>query len=147
VADELRGEGLDAAAIHGGLPQQKRQRVLDRFAEGRLPVLVATNVAARGLDIDDVDVVMHFDPPSDAKTFLHRSGRTARAGRPGMVVTLVEWDQEIPVRTLQNEAGLDHEMVKLYSNDERLDDLWAWDPPRRDLAAERAARRKARKRR
>jgi superfamily II DNA/RNA helicase len=90
---------------------------------------------------------MHFDPPSDAKTFLHRSGRTARAGRPGMVVTLVEWDQEIPVRTLQNEAGLDHEMVKLYSNDERLDDLWAWDPPRRDLAAERAARRKARKRR
>jgi superfamily II DNA/RNA helicase len=147
VADELRGEGLDAAAIHGGLPQQKRQRVLDRFAEGRLPVLVATNVAARGLDIDDVDLVMHYDAPSDAKTFLHRSGRTARAGRPGMVVTLVEWDQEIPVRTLQNEAGLDHEMVKFYSNDDRLDDLWSWDPPRRDLEAERAARRKSRRRR
>ena len=145
VADELRAEGVEAAAIHGGLPQQKRQRVMDRFADGRLPVLVATNVAARGLDIDDVDLVVHYDPPSDAKTFLHRSGRTARAGRPGMVATLVEWDQEIPVRTLQNEAGLDHEMVKLYSNDDRLDDLWAWEPPRRDLVAEKAARKKARR--
>lgn len=149
VADELRSEGVDAAAIHGGLPQQKRQRVLDRFSEGKLPVLVATNVAARGLDIDEVDIVMHFDPPADAKTFLHRSGRTARAGKAGLVVTLVEWDQEIPVRTLQNEAGLDHEMVKMYSNDDRLDDLWSWDPPRRDLEAERAersARRRGRRR-
>jgi superfamily II DNA/RNA helicase len=94
-----------------------------------------------------VDVVMHYDPPSDSKTFLHRSGRTARAGRAGMVVTLVEWDQEIPVRTLQNEAGLDHEMVKVYSNDDRLDDLWSWEPPRRDLEAERTARRRSRRRR
>ncbi len=145
VADELRAEGVEAAAIHGGLPQVKRQRVMERFSDGRLPVLVATNVAARGLDIDDVDLVVHYDPPADAKTFLHRSGRTARAGRPGMVATLIEWDQEIPVRTLQNEAGLDHEMTKIYSNDDRLDDLWSWDPPRRDLDAERAARRKARK--
>lgn len=147
VADALVGEGVQAAAIHGGLPQQKRQRELDRFANGSLSVLVATNVAARGLDIEDVDVVMHYDPPSDSKTFLHRSGRTARAGRAGMVVTLVEWDQEIPVRTLQNEAGLDHEMVKVYSNDDRLDDLWSWEPPRRDLEAERIARRRSRRRR
>jgi superfamily II DNA/RNA helicase len=145
VADQLRAEGVDAAALHGGLPQQQRQKVLDRFSEGKLSVLVATNVAARGLDIEDIELVVHYDPPEDAKTYLHRSGRTARAGRPGMVVTLVEWDQEIPVRTLQNEAGLDHEMVKLYSNDARLDDLWAWDPPRRDLVAERADRKKQRR--
>ncbi len=145
VAADLRDAGVEARAIHGDLPQHKRQEALDRFTQGRTPVLVATNVAARGLDIDDVDLVLHFDPPSDAKTFLHRSGRTARAGRPGMVVTLAEWDQETAVQAMQREAELDHEIVKMYSTDERLDDLWAWNPPMRDDKPVPRSRRRRRR--
>ncbi|NND83530.1 MAG: DEAD/DEAH box helicase [Acidimicrobiia bacterium] len=144
VAGDLRDAGVQARAIHGDLPQAKRQQALDRFTEGKTPVLVATNVAARGLDIDDVDLVIHYDPPSDAKTFLHRSGRTARAGRSGMVVTLAEWDQETAVQAMQREAELDHEIVKMYSSDDRLDDLWAWDPPRRAPEPKRSKRRRRR---
>lgn len=144
VAGDLRDAGVQARAIHGDLPQAKRQQALDRFTEGKTPVLVATNVAARGLDIDDVDLVVHYDPPSDAKTFLHRSGRTARAGRSGMVVTLTEWDQETAVQAMQREAELDHEIVKMYSSDDRLDDLWAWDPPRRAPEPKRSKRRRRR---
>ncbi|UCG39928.1 MAG: DEAD/DEAH box helicase [Acidimicrobiia bacterium] len=144
VAGDLRDAGVQARAIHGDLPQAKRQQALDRFTEGKTPVLVATNVAARGLDIDDVDLVIHYDPPSDAKTFLHRSGRTARAGRSGMVVTLTEWDQETAVQAMQREAELDHEIVKMYSSDDRLDDLWAWEPPRRAPEPKRSKRRRRR---
>lgn len=145
VAGDLRDAGVDARPIHGDLPQNKRQEALDRFTDGRTRVLVATNVAARGLDIDDVSLVIHFDPPSDAKTFLHRSGRTARAGRPGMVVTLAAWDQETAVQAMQREAELDHELVKMYSSDERLDDLWAWDPPMRDAKPAPHNRRRRRR--
>jgi superfamily II DNA/RNA helicase len=144
VAGDLQDAGVRARAIHGDLPQNKRQQALDQFTDGQTPVLVATNVAARGLDIDDVDLVIHYDPPSDAKTFLHRSGRTARAGRSGMVVTLAEWDQETAVQALQREAELDHELVKMYSSDDRLDDLWAWDPPRRAPEVKRSRRRRRR---
>src|ERR1700753_3692735 len=82
---KLVESGVDAAAIHGDLRQQAREKALARFSEGKLAVLVATDVAARGLHIDDVDVVIHYDPPSDHKTYLHRSGRTARAGESGVV--------------------------------------------------------------
>jgi superfamily II DNA/RNA helicase len=102
---------------------------LQRFAEGRIHVLVATNVAARGLHIDGVDVVIHFDPPDDPKTYLHRSGRTARAGEEGLVVTLVEWDQVNEVLGIQRRADLNVPIVKMFSNDERLADLSAWEPP------------------
>ncbi len=128
VASNLQKEGVDAAAIHGDLRQQIRERTLARFAAGQLSVLVATNVAARGLHIDEIDVVIHYDPPDDYKSFLHRSGRTARAGEDGLVVTLVEWDQSEDVYRLQQKTGLNSEIVKMYSNDPRLDDLASFKP-------------------
>ena len=77
-----------------------RERALDDFQNGRLPVLVATDVAARGLHIDDVEIVVHYDPPQDHKAYLHRSGRTARAGESGIVVTLVLWNEELEIKRL-----------------------------------------------
>jgi superfamily II DNA/RNA helicase len=128
VSEALRKEGVDATAIHGDRRQSDREKALARFSSGKLPVLVATNVAARGLHIDDVDVVIHHDPPSDYKSFIHRSGRTARAGESGLVVTLVEWDQITDVQRLQRASGLHQEIVKMFSNDPRLADLSAFQP-------------------
>jgi len=129
LSRDLRELGVNAAPIHGDLPQKKREQSLKRFADGDVKVLVATNVAARGLHIDGVDVVVHFDPPDDPKTYLHRSGRTARAGEEGLVVTLVEWDQVNEVLSIQRRAELNVPIVKMFSNDERLADLAAWEPP------------------
>ncbi|MCZ7531943.1 MAG: DEAD/DEAH box helicase [Acidimicrobiia bacterium] len=120
---------IAAAPIHGDLPQVKRERSLQRFSDGKVGVLVATNVAARGLHIDGVDVVIHYDPPDDPKTYLHRSGRTARAGESGLVVTLVEWDQVNEVLGIQRRANLNIPIVKMFSNDERLAVLAEWEPP------------------
>lgn len=133
VSSDLRAEGVDATAIHGDRRQSDREKALSRFSKGDLKVLVATNVAARGLHIDDVDVVIHYDPPQDYKSFIHRSGRTARAGEEGLVVTLVEWDQIQEVERLQRASGLHQEIVKMYSNDPRLADLVAFEPPRREF--------------
>ena len=129
LSRDLRELGVVAAPIHGDLPQKKREQSLSRFADGGVNVLVATNVAARGLHIDGVDVVIHFDPPDDPKTYLHRSGRTARAGEEGLVVTLVEWDQVNEVLGIQRRADLNVPIVKMFSNDERLADLATWEPP------------------
>lgn len=129
LAKDLRDLGVSTALIHGDLPQKKREQSLSRFTDGAVTVLVATNVAARGLHIDGVDVVVHFDPPDDPKTYLHRSGRTARAGEDGLVVTLVEWDQVNEVLGIQRRADLNVPIVKMFSNDERLADLAAWQPP------------------
>jgi superfamily II DNA/RNA helicase len=146
VAKEMRDEGVQAMAIHGDLPQRKREQALNGFAEGRNPVLVATNVAARGLHIEGVDIVIHFDPPEDPKMYLHRSGRTARAGEAGLVVTLVEWDQVNEVIKIQREAGLNIPMIKMFSNDERLADLTSWQPPE-DQAPIRSSQRSLGRRR
>ena len=128
LVNKLLDEGIRAQAIHGDLRQNIREKALDRFAQGKLPVLVATDVAARGIHVDDVEVVIHYDPPSDHKTYLHRSGRTARAGTKGLVVTLSLWDQELIVKRLQKRVGLDISLVEMFSNDERLTDLSNWDP-------------------
>ncbi len=88
VAHSLADLGIAAEAIHGDLPQPVRERVLHKFADGSLPVLVATDVAARGIDIDDIGAVIHYEPAKDSKDYLHRSGRTARAGRDGWAITL-----------------------------------------------------------
>ncbi len=129
VARDLRAEGIEARAIHGDMHQSKREKALAAFADGTTPVLVATNVAARGLHIDDVDIVVHYDPPDDPKTYLHRSGRTARAGESGLVVTLVEWDQVNEVIAIQRRADLNEPIVKMFSNDARLEDLAGFEPP------------------
>ncbi len=129
LSRDLRELDVVAAPIHGDLPQKKREQSLSRFSAGDVRVLVATNVAARGLHIDGIDVVVHFDPPDDPKTYLHRSGRTARAGEEGLVVTLVEWDQVNEVLGIQRRADLNIPIVKMFSNDERLADLASWEPP------------------
>jgi superfamily II DNA/RNA helicase len=128
LARDLEKEGVRAAAIHGDLRQAHREKSLADFSAGKLPVLVATDVAARGLHIDDVDTVIHYDPPSDHKTYLHRSGRTARAGESGVVVTFVLWDQELEVKRMQKRVGLVQPIIEVFSNDDRLDDLTAWPP-------------------
>jgi len=124
---QLLTEKVRAAAIHGDLRQNLRERALADFSDGKLPVLVATDVAARGIHVDDVDVVIHYDPPEDQKAYLHRSGRTARAGESGVVATLVLWDQELEVKRLLTRLGLDQPIVEVFSNDPRLADLAAWE--------------------
>jgi superfamily II DNA/RNA helicase len=136
---QLGGEGVSAAAIHGDLPQRVRERALKRFADGELAVLVATDVAARGIHVDEVDVVVHYDPPEDSKTYLHRSGRTARAGARGVVVTLALWNEELEVRRLQKRIGLDQEQIEVFSNDPRLKDLSRWSDPEDGTGAGEAA--------
>jgi superfamily II DNA/RNA helicase len=93
LAENLQAVGIKAEPIHGGLPQAARRRALEAFTDARSPVLVATDVAARGIHVDDVSLVIHYDPPADHKTYLHRSGRTARAGAGGVVVSLLLPDQ------------------------------------------------------
>ncbi|MBT4676974.1 MAG: DEAD/DEAH box helicase [Acidimicrobiaceae bacterium] len=128
ITGKLIDEGVTASAIHGDLRQSQREKALSDFQDGRIKCLVATDVAARGIHVDDVDVVIHYDPPSDAKTYVHRSGRTARAGESGVVVSLVLWDEELEIRKLLRRLGMKLPIVEVYSNDARLDDLMAWDP-------------------
>lgn len=129
LARDLEDLGVKAAAIHGDLPQRAREKALKHFADGKLHALVASDVAARGLDIDEIDTVIHWDPAPDHKTYLHRSGRTARAGTDGLAVTLLLWNEEMPVKLLQRRLGLEtHPIVEMFSNDPRLADLAGWDP-------------------
>jgi superfamily II DNA/RNA helicase len=99
-----------------------------------LPVLVATDVAARGIDVDGIDVVIHFDPPEDHKAYLHRSGRTARAGREGLVVSLLLWNEQLDVDRIQRRLGLAVPVVEMFSNDPRLRNLRGWDPAAAQVA-------------
>ena len=125
LARSLARENVRAAPIHGNLRQSAREKSLRAFTTGRTPVLVATDVAARGIHVDEVDVVVQYDPPSDHKTYLHRAGRTARAGESGVVVTLSLWDEELPVRRIQRRLGLSEPIVEMFSNDPRLTALSA----------------------
>jgi superfamily II DNA/RNA helicase len=113
LAKQLSKMGAEAAAIHGNLAQNARQRALTGFATGRTRVLVATDVAARGIHVDDVDLVVHFDPPNDSKSYLHRSGRTARAGAKGTVVSFVEPQQENAVTRLHRDARVTSTSVRV----------------------------------
>jgi superfamily II DNA/RNA helicase len=126
LVEQLQRERVRAAAIHGDLRQSSREKALLDFTTSKLPVLVATDVAARGLDIEDVDVVVHYDPPEDHKAYLHRSGRTARAGGRGVVATLVLWDQILDVERIQTRLGLVAPMDEIFSNDPRLANLSGW---------------------
>ena len=127
LARDLVRENVKAAPIHGDLRQAAREKSLRQFIAGELPVLVATDVAARGIHVDDVDVVVQFDPPGEHKTYVHRSGRTARAGESGVVVTLSLWDEELDVKRIQRRLELDEPIVEMFSNDARLRDLLGWE--------------------
>ena len=94
LVHKLKAKGVRAEAMHGDMPQQARQRALARFDAGKADVLIATDVAARGLDLDRIGHVINFDPPVDDKSYVHRVGRTARAGRSGTGVTLVTTQQQ-----------------------------------------------------
>ncbi len=106
LAKQLTTVGVDAAAIHGGLSQGKRDRALAGFKSYKVEALIATDVAARGIHVDAVACVVHFDPPVDAKTYVHRSGRTGRAGATGTVVSFVAPDQRASSRTLRRDLGI-----------------------------------------
>jgi superfamily II DNA/RNA helicase len=106
LAKQLTQAGIPAVELHGNLSQQARERNLAAFSEGRCRVLVATDIAARGIHVDEVAIVVHVDPPTEHKAYLHRSGRTARAGSSGAVVTLALPDQARDVRTLAKQAGI-----------------------------------------
>ncbi|MFN8096905.1 MAG: DEAD/DEAH box helicase [Dermatophilaceae bacterium] len=106
VAQQLRESGILAGALHGGLTQAVRSRVLDAFKDGRLDVLVATDVAARGIHVDDITLVVQVDPPADHKTYVHRAGRTARAGSGGSVITLALPHQRRAMERIIDEVAL-----------------------------------------
>ncbi|MGA8370368.1 MAG: DEAD/DEAH box helicase [Acidimicrobiales bacterium] len=106
MARQLDTRGVRAAAIHGDRSQKQRERALASFMRGDVDALVATDVAARGIHVDGVAAVVHFDPPADAKDYVHRSGRTARAGASGVVVSLVTPDKAGAVRKLQRDLGV-----------------------------------------
>jgi len=150
VAQQLREQGVLAAALHGGLSQGVRNRVLGAFREGTLPVLVATDVAARGIHVDDVSVVLQVDPPADHKDYLHRSGRTARAGEAGTVVTLALPHQRRTMERQLRDAGVDAVPVKAVPGDAVIADTGGRTPTgvpvadevyRRLLEAEKRLRR------
>ena len=105
VSKQLNAAGVGAVAIHGDRSQNQRDRALQQFREGHADALVATDVAARGIHVDDVAVVIHFDPPEDHKDYVHRSGRTARAGQRGVVVSLVTSEKKSLVNGLQRQLG------------------------------------------
>jgi superfamily II DNA/RNA helicase len=106
LADQLAAKGVRAGALHGGKTQAVRTRTLAEFREGRTDVLIATDVAARGIHVDGVSLVVHVDPPRDSKDYLHRAGRTARAGGSGTVATLVLPQQRAGTYSLVERAGV-----------------------------------------
>jgi superfamily II DNA/RNA helicase len=112
LAQRLTKSGIKAVAMHGDLTQAARQRALKGFDDGRYTTLVATDVAARGLDVDGIDLVVNYDPPEDHKAYLHRVGRTARAGRKGTGVTLVMPDQQYEVSRIVSRLDLSDEFKK-----------------------------------
>ncbi|MGW4123461.1 DEAD/DEAH box helicase [Nocardia sp. NPDC004711] len=120
LARKLREIGIGAVALHGGKAQNQRNRMLAAFADGTAPVLVATDVAARGLHIDDVSLVVHVDPPADPKDYLHRTGRTARAGASGTVVTIVTPDDREEAARLAERASVTLSDVEVRPGDRRL---------------------------
>jgi len=106
LAKQLTAQGVPAVDLHGNLSQNARERNLEAFSSGETRVLCATDIAARGIHVDDVALVVHVDPPAEHKAYLHRSGRTARAGAEGAVVTVSTPDQAGEVRTLARQAGI-----------------------------------------
>ncbi|WP_328379750.1 DEAD/DEAH box helicase [Streptomyces sp. NBC_00440] len=116
----LRASGVRAAALHSGKSQPQRTHTLAQFKDGEITVLVATNVAARGIHIEALDLVVNVDPPADAKDYLHRGGRTARAGESGIVVTLVTPNQRRDVNQIMTDARIRPTVTQVRSGEERL---------------------------
>ncbi|MEV6843755.1 DEAD/DEAH box helicase [Actinoplanes sp. NPDC051411] len=123
LVEQLRQVGVRAGALHGGKTQRVRTRTLAEFKEGRTPVLVATDVAARGIHVDGISLVVHVDPPKDPKDYLHRAGRTARAGESGAVVTLVLPKQRRSTQQMMGKAGVAPAEVRVRLGDAKLSEV------------------------
>jgi superfamily II DNA/RNA helicase len=139
LAKQLSRSGVTASAIHGDRNQNQRQRALDGFTAGYPRVLVATDVAARGIHVDDVDLVVQFDPPKDHKDYLHRAGRTARAGATGMVVALAEQAQLHDLQKLHAAAGVTADQHEVAPGHELIREIAAAGVPVRVAPAQAAA--------
>ncbi|MFF3012800.1 DEAD/DEAH box helicase [Streptomyces sp. NPDC057939] len=120
LTQDLLNSGVRAAALHGGKSQPQRTRTLAQFKTGHVTVLVATNVAARGIHVDNLDLVVNVDPPTDHKDYLHRGGRTARAGESGSVVTLVTPQQRRAMTRLMSDAGISPTVTQVRSGEAEL---------------------------
>ncbi|MFJ8903854.1 DEAD/DEAH box helicase [Streptomyces sp. NPDC102351] len=120
LTKHLLSNGVRAAGLHGGKSQPQRTRTLTQFKDGHVTVLVATNVAARGIHVDNLGLVVNVDPPGDPKDYLHRGGRTARAGESGSVITLVTRDQRRDVSRLMAQAGITPRITEVRPGDEEL---------------------------
>lgn len=123
LAKQLTAAGVPAVDLHGNLSQGARERNLEAFSNGGVKVLVATDIAARGIHVDEVELVVHVDPPAEHKAYLHRSGRTARAGSEGAVATLVLPQEESEVRTLTRLAGIKVTPRRVRAGDATLEAL------------------------
>ncbi len=134
LARQLNGAGVPSVEMHGNLAQTARVRNLAAFAAGRASVLVATDIAARGIHVDDVELVVHADPPVEHKAYLHRSGRTARAGARGTVVTIATEQQRRDVKQLTRKAGIDPTVTPARPGDDVIGVISPGEP--RILSAE-----------
>ncbi|GAB3613084.1 DEAD/DEAH box helicase [Humibacter ginsengisoli] len=123
LADQLDDAGIPAVSLHGDLSQSRRQRNLDKLSNGRVSVLVATDVAARGIHVDDIDLVIQADAPDEYKTYLHRSGRTGRAGKPGTVVTLIPRQRRRRMTELLGRAEIEAAFEEVAAGDSRISDV------------------------
>ena len=146
LAEKLRSVGVRAGALHGGKAQSARTRILGEFRDGHTPVLVATDVAARGIHVDGVSLVVHVDPPADSKDYLHRAGRTARAGEAGTVVTLVTHSQRRAVLGLTARAGVRPHSTQVRPGDAELNRITGARTPSGEPVVEVERRRPARPR-
>ncbi|PWI06583.1 DEAD/DEAH box helicase [Streptomyces sp. NWU339] len=129
LTKDLLNSGVRAAALHGGKSQPQRTRTLTQFKTGHVTVLVATNVAARGIHVDNLDLVVNVDPPTDHKDYLHRGGRTARAGESGSVVTLVTPNQRRAMSRLMTAAGITPQTTPVRSGEEALSQITGAQTP------------------
>ena len=118
LGDEMEEMGIELSTLHGGLNQRQRDRAMSKFATGRSMVMIATDVAARGIDVEGINCVIHYDPPDDAKAYKHRSGRTARAGSSGVVISLVKGNEKRRYDRIQKQVG-----IKKRFSDPHPDDL------------------------
>jgi len=128
LVEELRGQGVAAAAIHSDLRQEARERALKSFRSGKTDVLVATEVAARGLDITDVTHVVNYDCPDDEKMYLHRIGRTGRAGAAGVAITLAVWNELARLEMIKKALGIDEPTHEVFSTSPILEELFDLPP-------------------
>jgi ATP-dependent RNA helicase RhlE len=142
LVKRLAAHGVKAAAMHGDKSQRQREQALSRFASGAIDTLIATDVAARGIDVDRISHVINFDPPADSDTYVHRIGRTGRAGRAGIGITLHSPEQRHDVRKLAGHLGLDHDLHATSARRQTTD-----PSPRPTAANDRRSRRRQSSRR